>query len=457
MLYLTLPVIIFFVGWIKIIFSIPLVIVLLYTFKRFNEVKVDLWLPMVEKRTVFKGLICVLLIFIWAYMSGVGGFVFQNADHLTRNNIFRILVESDWPVVKTINTDGVGQQRFLSYYIGFWLPAAIVGKVFGVNVGFVFQLFWCFSGLILVYILMCSYMKRMDILTLVVFIFFSGMDIIGFRILGGDIWSLDFKEHIEWWTSALQFSSNTTQIFFVFNQCIYGWLVLLLILHQKDNKHIVFIISCCMLSATFPFVGIIPFFLYKIIKNGDFKNLLTIENILGGGSIGIISFFYLISNVSANKRTQSDAFAYAGIRAILLFLFIEVGIYFLLILKLQYRNILYWIALFTLTLTTIIKVGSAGDFTMRASIPALLILNMLVVDSLREYLTKKKNVFASLLIITLLIGSITPMHEIYRTVYFTWISPYRYEQQEGDYELRILSSDNFSSGVNSVFARYIMK
>lgn len=48
-------------------------------------------------------------------------------------------------------------------------------------------------------------------------------------------------EHIDFWCGIAQYSSMSTLLFWVFNQAIYAWLILCIILAQKDNRHIVFI------------------------------------------------------------------------------------------------------------------------------------------------------------------------------------------------------------------------
>lgn len=56
---------------------------------------------------------------------------------------------------------------------------------------------------------------------------------------------------------------------------------------------------------------------------------------------------------------------------------------------------------------------------MRASIPALVILYLMVVDTLEDTVCNKKRILASILVVILLIGSITPAHEIFRGILWT--------------------------------------
>lgn len=331
--YILLPIIIFFLGWLKLWLAIPLCITLLIIFLRIinNEQSEQL----LTRRLSFQDLFPVIaIILLWVYFSGIGGLVFQNKDHWWRNEIFNLLVMEHWPVISG--------DRGLIYYIGFWLPSAVIGKIFGFNAGYLFQILWTTLGIFLVWCLMCDHLSQISLKPLLGLILFSGLDIVGCLLLQVDFASLEHFMHIEWW-SGFQFSSFTTQLFWVFNQAIYAWVLTLLIMRQKSNRYIILIWSCGLLTCTLPFVGMLPFLLYKIYVNArdaqdsnsisatvfskkqplerqatstksNPKNiyqricyfcrgsqLFTLENIIGGGCIGIICFLYEIGNISANN------------------------------------------------------------------------------------------------------------------------------------------------------------
>ena len=99
----------------------------------------------------------------------------------------------------------------LIYYIGFWMPAAAVGKLFGLTTGYCFQAVWAVIGIFLVYMLISSILKEIKIWPLLVMIFFSGMDILGYFLVNGGFENLHPADHLEWWCN-FQFSSMTTAI-----------------------------------------------------------------------------------------------------------------------------------------------------------------------------------------------------------------------------------------------------
>jgi hypothetical protein len=77
-----------------------------------------------------------------------------------------------------------------------------------------------------------------------------------------------------------------------------------------------------------------------------------------------------------------------------------------------------WITLGILTLLPLFKYGEMNDLVMRASIPALLVLFLLTAQ---YFLTQAKNKFrlpilTIAIILVLILGSVTSLHEINRSV-----------------------------------------
>ena len=97
---------------------------------------------------------------------------------------------------------------------------------------------------------------------------------------------------------------------------------------------------------------------------------------------------------------------------VILFLLCEIAIYFLLIAKENYKKSIYWTTIFSLILFSNLWFGYAPDVYMRCTIPALLVLYCLIADFLQADTNK---IIKILLIISLLLGSITPLFEFYRS------------------------------------------
>lgn len=303
-LYLVLPNLIFIIGWLKWYWALLLGVLVSFACIRSFTDSADwnnLDIEGYDTSTMAKAFLIILL---WVYLSGIGGYCFQNQDYGIRNAIFRALVEYDWPV---ISADG---SRGLIYYIGFWLPAAFAGKMFGMAVGNAIQVLWAASGIFIVYYLICIYRGKMDLLPIIFMIFFSGLDYVGAWILNEDLVNLKAGHHLEWWARDFQFTSMTSQLFWVFNQTIPAWVTTIFILKQKNCKNMLFILSLLMLSSTIPFVGLIPIVLYLYVKRialdkENWKEIFSFQNIVGVFPLGGCMFLYLSGNMSGKRFIEN--------------------------------------------------------------------------------------------------------------------------------------------------------
>ena len=398
-------------------------------------------------------------------MSGIGKFVWQNGDHSYRNTIFRLLVEKSWPVTSVFDNT---EYKF-TYYLGFWLPSALLGKAFGLKAGFLFQYLWAFIGICSLFFLLCAMRKRISLKMLVLIIFFSGLDYIGTTLPREYLLNPISASHIEWWANYFQYSSMTTQLFWVFNQALPAWLAVTLLLYQKNNKNVVFIMGVLFLNATFPFIGLLPIAAYLYCRNiktacedeirervplqrlarpvlKQIGESLTFQNIIGGGVSGIITFLYF----SANVRSSSIQLSYSPDKKYwiyyALFFVLEVGIYLALIFTSQKKNPLYYICGFCLLTFPLFYIPD-GNFIMRASIPALFILMLYVIDELETCINQKRR---ALLLFVLLVGGITPCSEIIRTIKQTYN---RVEVIDKTKEFIMKDDPNFRGNPDAFFFR----
>ena len=88
---LLLPVITFFIGYLKLYIGIPITILLLictYNLIKNEDIKVEL-----KYKKKYIPVVILLLLFIWLFFSGIGSFSYQNYDHEVRNAIFHDLID----------------------------------------------------------------------------------------------------------------------------------------------------------------------------------------------------------------------------------------------------------------------------------------------------------------------------------------------------------------------------
>ena len=466
LVFISLPMLCFFIGWLKWYWAVPACLALVICiislddsnkllkllFKRKAD-NADLSAsPDNDKKLVIskKMLIAVVIAaFAYLFFCGVGRLWSQSDDYLWRNAIFRDLIVKKWPVFYD-TYDGA-----LSYYIGTWLPAAIVGKcayLIGAGtepafmVGNVTLLIYCTFGMSVLFLLLLMYFnttKPKHIAFIIIgFVFFSGMDFVGneFKL---DSW------HIEWWALTYQYSSLTTCLCWVFNQTIIPWVCTALLLHEKTISNYVLIGMACLFCGPFPFIGFFVFCLamgikrladlVKEKKGKDFvKEVFSVSNVCSVFFIFPIIGSFLTANIMmSNYKSDVPIFlpptwCFENYVLYILFLLFEVLIFAALIIKPNRKNYLFYVMLAQLIIYPLFNVGINSDLTMRSSIPALFMLYVFCYQymltnpmiSPRNPKAKSKENFESVisrinllhivLVICLLIGAITPGVELAR-------------------------------------------
>ncbi len=441
-IYVFLPILLFLVGWLKLYIGIPLAALLLYFAFRAWKTETPIRLFSGKKKAELIVLIAAVaaIVIFWVVTSGIGEVVWQWGDHKVRNGIFETLIGNRWPVTNTLEYHGAMRERGLVYYLGFLLPAALIGKIATYPAGLAALVLWSALGIFLVWVFTCEKQGRLKLWYLVLLIFFGGLGIFGYFLTGGSIDQVGLR--YEYWSGLFTYSSSMTLLAVAYNQAIPAWLLYLLIMRQRDNRNLILIWSAALLLCTFPAVGMIPFAVVRALQNakgetapeklGDaIRSALTLPNLLGVG-IAFVSTAYLFSNRVAGTmaayapvaesgqsventvaNTGGGAAATAGsgfaghLWLYLLFILIEVGIYFFLIYKAKRRDPLFWVSLAVLLIFPWIRVGAGKDFAMRATIPALFCLCLLIASAITQYHEKKKYALLGVLLAALVVGGIT--------------------------------------------------
>lgn len=398
-----------------------------------------------------------MVLLIWVLLSGIGGYAFQNPDFHARNALLNDLINYKWPVIYNGNPWGnAGNQYVLTYYIGFWLPAALIGKVLGWNAANFALFLWALGGVILTVFLLHKILKTKLVYCAILLITFSGMDILSNLLLKTPINSSYPTlwppiSHLEW-TIPVQYSSITTQLYWVFNQAIPTWIVLLLLFTASSRKYHFFLWSLCFFFAPLPAIGLLPILFVLIIKpdpdNPEFekphqntinliikdvvnriKQSINVENFLSSISITLITFIYFSSN-SNKLGVKIIPINFQSILIISVFILFEFLILWLLLFDSHKKEVLWYTVGAVLLIFPWIHLGSSPDFCMRASIPELMILMIWAGQAL---LAGKSFRYRILLVCVLVLGAMTPLYEINRSIYRTatfWIK-YKTGQDTG--------------------------
>jgi hypothetical protein len=410
-LYLLGPLVLFLCGWLRISILIP---VLLY----FAWLVFRLWNDTSEFK-IQRGLAAaVILLGGWVFLSGVGGYAFQNWDHHWRNAVFRDLITHPWPVIYSAPENG--PIRELVYYVGFWLPAALVGKVLGWGVANLALFLWTWLGVVLIVFHMAARLQISYVKIALILILFSGMDALGVLLLAPEypvLWPP--VSHLEIWAGGPQYSSFTTQLFWVFNQSVPAWLCIVLLMQKPRRDLALMIWVRCFFFAPFVALGLLPFFLADLFKATrtayptPFKDLRFDVLLEPALELTICYLFY-----SSNQAARDFGLQTLSVGQIAIFFLLEGGLIWLCLAPRLWRDLHWRLCGILLLLIPFVYVGSGGDFAMRVSIAPLFYL---MVWSAETIFITPSPAWSRIAIITLLgFGSLTPLYEINRSMYRTW-------------------------------------
>ena len=416
-LYLVLPFIIFCFDWLRLIYAIPIsVFIIFVTWKLPTQLPTTNHQPPTPKH--------LLLTFLWVLLSGIGGYAFQNWDHHWRNAVFHDLINFNWPVYYT--QPEKGPIEMLVYYVGYWLPAALAGKLFGWKFANFIIFLWTWLGVLLVTLQLGNILKTSAIKATLLLIFFSGLDAIGTLFIAQDYPTLwPPITHLEIWTSSLQYSSFTTQLFWVFNQAVPAWLCIVLIMEsnsslfeKQEHTHSgylapalhIFIWALCFFFSPIVSIGLFPYLLIKIFKQLNLQPSL----ILASSFIILLSYLYFSSNTAAQQR----GLQLIPFEKFITFFLLEGGLLWILLAFTKLRDPRWIVTGALLIIIPFIKLGSGDDFVTRASIAPLFYLMLMTGETIFQKSTPRIILVACYLL--LIIGALTPLYEINRSVYRTY-------------------------------------
>ncbi len=409
-IYLVLPVIIFFLGYIKLIIGIILSAALIFAlFLAVRDCMKDANGNAIENakevsfpvKFLIAGAVFAVLVTI---TNGVGELVWGTYDHAFRRAILNDLINYKWPVIydPSTQTDPIaimimdlkGPQGFV-YYFTYWLPAAVVGKVLGFGVGNAFLIIWNSLGIFITIIGMSIYLRRATYATMVMYLCFSGLDVIPLIVNGIRPYEAWFW--IDGWISHISYISNFNQLENVYHQAVPCYLIVTMILLAKNNRNLGFTASLIFAYSPWVTIGMIAPAAVRLLspdlKADTGKKRLT--NIFSPNNLIAPVLLLLIYGVFYSAKTDSMhdkgfVWDYYGsvpkfILAYVLLLIIEVLPSFIFVYKRQRKNPMLWCAVGMLILCPLYKITESNDFTMRVSMPSLFILCIFMAQAISEY------------------------------------------------------------------------
>lgn len=172
LVYLTIPLILFILGWIRCEYAYPISAVLLTAI-----------CYSVYKRTIKPFRFCLfkshirdigLSVFLMAavmFLAGVTGNWQQHNDYPIRNDIFIDLITKSWP-------PSLEDGKYFIYYFQTWLPASLVGWIAGWKAAQWAYYFWIIAGCLFILYYTFKAVNRISFWVALAFLIWNGLELV---------------------------------------------------------------------------------------------------------------------------------------------------------------------------------------------------------------------------------------------------------------------------------------
>ena len=367
--------------------------------------------------------ICLLIATIGCLVGGQGRIFYAADDWIIRDAVLADLVSNSWP--PSYNLDN--QSVILRAPLGMYLLPALVGRLAGVaaaHTALVIQNILIFA-LILFELSRTHVRPAGRVVLILLFLLFSGLDVVPWAIR----WGVHFKDsweipsHLEWWADEVQYSSHVTQLFWAPQHAFAGWVFAAFYLRWRQGSlgapPLSLVFGLCLFWSPLAAMGALPFLLFACVVDLHRRKIRVAH--LAAPMLLLLAVIpvglYLLMD-GGDIRRQLLILEPGFWATYIAFLVIEV-VPFYLILRASpsstylIRRVEFALIFIMLGLFPLYTVGASNDFTMRASIPALAILAMLVMERVYVAVVERQasRVWMAAVVI---VGAATPAIEIAR-------------------------------------------
>lgn len=357
-------------------------------------------------------ILCIAVAALVLALGGEGRLTYANTDWQVRLAVLRDMTINPWPFAY----DVAGGPTVLRAPLGMYLIPALAGKWMGGAYAAELAL-WLQNSLLLSLTLAAGSALftggRAKLIGLGVFLGFSGMDIIGQAMAGQPL-----MLHLEQWV-VFQFSAHITQMFWVPQHGLAGWIFAAAYLAWQRSMapKAVLAVMLPLLALLSPLsaVGCVPFAAYACLRKGMIWRDMGWPVLTGIAALpGLL--YLIVAGDSVGASAVPVSFATYPI-----FILLEIGAY-LLALRLRpdagsFGAATAWITVGSLLIIPFGRIGNGMDFAMRASIPALAILAVMVGDIIaRATQDTTWRPAARVALLAWAVGLATPLGEIGRAL-----------------------------------------
>lgn len=454
-IYLILPIAIFFLTWLRGYMGIPASLLLCAAAYYFVQAQqCGCGTDPTKLSWTREGLFASTILFAFLLLTGQGTFIGSAGfDTPWRLAMYHDLIYQSWPVVYEYSHGA------LIYYLAFWLVPAGIASLLGLGeTGQNLMLvLWSYIGLRLFVALLWDYLKlnKKQIIPITLFfLFWGGMNTVGMLIMDA-LGVFSFQIDTEWGFSSWWFTSVSVDGYRMaymirtvfdslantYNQFIAAILVTLLFLKHHNVKHMAFLGLLLVPYSPLGFIGLFFLMVAEAVRQGYdavkahaipvfLKAVFSKENILATCTIFPVFLLYFTANgivdntVTAGSTGVADPtygilsaplYAYGVARMFILMLYYM--LFFWIFMYASYKQyesrLLFWSVFLSLSLIPLFKVGNSADFCFNASVPAFfIVMIMLMKESLQLSLQPKINKHSVVIVVVVVIAMLTTVLQL---------------------------------------------
>ena len=395
--------------------------------------------------------------------TGVGGFTFRFPDYWLYDGMLRMLMEYSWPPGMIADLPDPGTHASLPYYFAYYLPSALVGKLFGWWASQFFAYLWNTFGTLLAVIWFMRLVGTFRLRYALLFLFFSGLDLVGYIFTaplpdGHGVTWLDYATGTFWWSIGrgwmAHWSANYSlltpegqslmggvfyrfygMMSFLFDgpcHVLPAWVLLLIVLHdairRKTVERLFFLTSILPLCSIFVTMGTVPVLLLSLWETRG-KRLFTLGNMFVGPLVALTLLLWY-RGVEA-ETLHGWVWTFLDLNRtwwyLLLYYFCGFGLYALVAPSMRGNACRPGRPWFFTTVAVFLfapwyRFGIYNDFTTKVVIPCQLVFLVCLATALRDPEGKNARWRQRLLAVALFVGAWSGLGIIGRAVEFGFSS-----------------------------------
>ena len=474
LLYLLIPSVLFLLTWIHLWIGIPCVLMIL--FYGWKTCKDLLEKPSEKPFSDSMILISLGLSIAINFLLGIGEFRPQTYDFQANNYKYYDLITHDLPVYYA------QQKTYLCYYTGYYLPTALLAKIFGIASARYFSFIWSVLGLWIVLLWVASFQRKNPLHLILFVILFSNAWVVIKLMINFKL----FQEYLQpYYFQINQFKLiNET---FIKN---YAWAtqhtlpaclgacVVIHVYQEKDNfkdlKYVLIILLSTLFWSPLTAIGLFLFVGFLFLNNAQklFEQVKWQD--LGLMTMMILSFSPLILYFVSTEGIHNNNTEFIWQTGVskwwilyLIYVSLNFGVWGIMLYFYQSPNKNIWtIAVIFPCLIALYRIGIYNDFNIRVIFPSFFILSILVGNSLIEKINFKP-VFGLIIIIFIALNSTSNINQLYKGIFkakllTTIEKPFIFRASNMLEFQRVAYGDEeaileYSLKKDSIFERYFLK